>query len=1053
MALKDLKSILSDFRIPKKTPLVDKPNVEVNKGGNQRPLGGMLESTPKVAIAKNTPNKSGVDTTPIKQGDKFKGETTVIPFVTTDKFKGETTPTKSDSKSQFLGETTPTPMTNLEKFLGETNPTKMDTSEKFLGETTPTESNKESKFLGETSTKPMSLEERYLGETNPTKSDISSKFLGETTPIESNKESKFLGETSTKPMGLEERYLGETTPIESNRDSKFLGETNTKPMNLDGRYLGETTPNSKNNKSNGILKETFLGETTPIESNKESKFLGETTPIESNRESKFLGETNPIESNRSSKFLGETTPTVAAITSKFLGETNTPSFTFNPRHTDNARTPSAVNFIVDKHASGFTLNQIHKSPTRFKGVAGTKFDGTSSLYGELGSTNFFPDTNAVGFTYEQNSKVTNLFHRAPSKFLGVDSAGENWDSTSSTLSNHTLPNNSLSFSTGYKQFKSKTKSGAVQTYTPDSVNYESSYNSIGNTMQQRHSPSFLDEMYDKYNLREDAHNTGLTLFKHPLILRGIQRKGTKGNEPQNWGIAGINFDDGLIRGGVITSTVRAAIDAVRIGKWMASINGVLFGIKQFGLQQSNPNVESLGPIRKTKIWTPINTLASVLGQHIGFHPNRHGITPFDLNDGSYESVQKAKAIFHKGSLSDTALISPGTGNRLVQLHNESFGDNPTKKGMPFTTLLGKGGPNSLYGLIPNGMVPTRVVTTSPDMTNGMGVATPKIGTDSKNTYGDAWLDLTDDDKKEFGVAEPQRLVSSPVGGASDYTDVRGRHKQDVIGDGTIPAAEVIKDYETISYGDIPTRIAGDATINDFRGNLTNDNSQALFNSENYTDKNLRDRVNFGTPGLLGPLENRTEHWKTQAHSGNYGRFDLIQAKTPNSQIENDLVHCYFKTGEEILQFRGAVNGITDTFSPSWDSYKYNGRADNAYAYKSFERSVSFNIQVYATSRIEMKPIYTKLSKLASLTMPVYGGSAGYNGMITKFTLGTLFKDELVFIESLSYSMSDETPWDISKQGDAEYIGELPMGIEVSVGLKVLGKSKPAYGGTEIYSNV
>jgi hypothetical protein len=81
--------------------------------------------------------------------------------------------------------------------------------------------------------------------------------------------------------------------------------------------------------------------------------------------------------------------------------------------------------------------------------------------------------------------------------------------------------------------------------------------------------------------------------------------------------------------------------------------------------------------------------------------------------------------------------------------------------------------------------------------------------------------------------------------------------------------------------------------------------------------------------------------------------------------------------EHFIQFRGAVSGITDTFSPSWDSFKYNGRADQAYKYSSFERSLSFNIQVYATSRVEMLPIWEKLGRLASMTMPQYSSNSGY----------------------------------------------------------------------------
>jgi len=91
-----------------------------------------------------------------------------------------------------------------------------------------------------------------------------------------------------------------------------------------------------------------------------------------------------------------------------------------------------------------------------------------------------------------------------------------------------------------------------------------------------------------------------------------------------------------------------------------------------------------------------------------------------------------------------------------------------------------------------------------------------------------------------------------------------------------------------------------------------------------------------------------------------------------------------------------------------------------------------------------------LGRLASMTMPTYGDSAGYQGSIIKFRLGNLYVDELAYIDSLSYSMSDEAPWDISLKGSDNFIGELPMGIDVSITLKILGKEQPKYG-MSVYS--
>jgi hypothetical protein len=292
----------------------------------------------------------------------------------------------------------------------------------------------------------------------------------------------------------------------------------------------------------------------------------------------------------------------------------------------------------------------------------------------------------------------------------------------------------------------------------------------------------------------------------------------------------------------------------------------------------------------------------------------------------------------------------------------------------------------------------------------------------------------------------------------------GVNKVDAKGDGAkIPnGSEVIKDYQTIAYGKIPTRIAGAGENIDFRSLLTETSDEyKRAEKEDHKTNNIETKYKFNNPGKLGPNENRVDWEITGSAVKSQQRFDAVNAsglvitkedkegEDNKTAVLNDLIHLWFKMDKKRIQFRGTVSGITDTFSPSWDSIKYNGRADQAYQYKTFERSLSFTFKVYATSRIEMKPIYKKLSYLASMTMPTYGGSAGYTGKLINFRLGSLFNEREAFIESLSYSMSDETPWDLNLDSAENQLGELPMGVDVSIGLKILGP-KPSAGMTKVY---
>ena len=1045
MALKDMKSDLSKFRVPKTTPLDSKPEVQVNKNLNKTPLSGLVKDVPVKTSISPTSAKAGINPKKINQTEKFKGETSPKPMDNSEKFKGETTPKPMSLEERYLGQTDPKLVNQTEKFKGETNPKEMDNSSKFLGETNPKESDRSSKFLGETSPKESDKSSKFLGETTPKEANNQSQFLGETTPKEANNKTQFLGETTPKEANNKSQFLGETTPTESDRSSKFLGETTPSESDRSSKFLGETTP-TEMNIPNG---EKPLGQTTPKESDRSSKFLGETTPKESDRSSKFLGETTPLSSDRSSKFLGETSPTPMNIPNgeKGLGETTPTDFSFKKKLESEGKDFKEVNNLSDIHSTGFNSKFGGVEATRFVGVNpnNTVFDGASSLF-----SNTSDNTFTLGKTYGKS------FNDAGGMNSGEEGFG------------------------------------------------------IGKGQAKRKSPSFLDEQYNKFNLRDDAFNLGTAAFAHPLILRGIQRKGLTKGEPQKWGF-GFPIDDGLVRGGIVTAVDRAVVDAVRLGKWMISVKGLLWGVKNLGLQASNPNVETITGKRLTKVWTPINTIASTLGGFAGLHPRRHGILPLPeaANPEKYETVQKAKKV---AQVDDITLGIAGTGNRLVGLYNESFltiggtTTSSTFKGAPFLRLQGLGGPNSLYGLIPGGRVPHRDEDTRFDVFDGFTIQNQYsvVGTDPStgptaaqnlnflpfdrdktplgkevkpytefNKYPDREpnSDPNDTTNKKAGITHNDEFTygenrSSDLEG-SDYegTDLglawesystEGRPSDGALNRGVthtskenpfekvkntngtshnievLTSSELIKGYETIAYGNMPDRVANDIEVTDFRSLLTGDESTRATQAA-YADKSLQSRFGFTNPGKVGA--DRTDY--TTSHAA-----DPIQSGEIGGEAD-DLVKLIFDIhgGGSKLQFRGAVSGITETFSPGWDGMKYNGRADSAFMYKTFERSLSFNFQVYPTSKAELIPLYKKLERLSTMTMPNYG-SAGYEGILLDFTLGKLWVNQLSFIDSLSYSFSDDVPWDIDEGAS--------MGIDVSVGLKLLMNELPKYQ-TNVYN--
>ena len=169
-----------------------------------------------------------------------------------------------------------------------------------------------------------------------------------------------------------------------------------------------------------------------------------------------------------------------------------------------------------------------------------------------------------------------------------------------------------------------------------------------------------------------------------------------------------NFDDGLVRGGVVGAANASIVDTLRIGKFLKDFpKGPLFITKQVGLQLSNPILEHktnfvtnqptrgqglfnnignfisniankiLNAVGPTRIYNlGINTLAQIPVNAFGQHLQRHGFTPRRNDDNLYFKV--AQYNNNEGN------------NRLTKLRS-ILGNTRN-----INTYIG--GPSSVYGI-------------------------------------------------------------------------------------------------------------------------------------------------------------------------------------------------------------------------------------------------------------------------------------------------------------------------------------------------------------------
>lgn len=119
--------------------------------------------------------------------------------------------------------------------------------------------------------------------------------------------------------------------------------------------------------------------------------------------------------------------------------------------------------------------------------------------------------------------------------------------------------------------------------------------------------------------------------------------------------------------------------------------------------------------------------------------------------------------------------------------------------------------------------------------------------------------------------------------------------------------------------------------------------------------------------------------------------------------------------KKTVQFRATLSGMSESFSPSWDSNKFTGSPFNNYTYSGIERSVSFNFKVYSLNAEEHKIGWDKINFLNSLVFPqgYYKGSTAVIPPFIKLTIGDLYKGKDAFIESLTHTWDDGTPWNVS----------------------------------------
>jgi hypothetical protein len=173
---------------------------------------------------------------------------------------------------------------------------------------------------------------------------------------------------------------------------------------------------------------------------------------------------------------------------------------------------------------------------------------------------------------------------------------------------------------------------------------------------------------------------------------------------------------------------------------------------------------------------------------------------------------------------------------------------------------------------------------------------------------------------------------------------------------------------------------------------------------------------------------------------------------------NQVIVLFKKYGNNTLvPFVGAVTGISEDITPEWSGFKYIGSPFKVYRYGGVERSLKFNLKLYYFTEFEKWVMIRKINYLKSLAFPyeaiseiTYGESKGtaqyaFSPNLFEVSLGDMYKKVFGYMESLSFSVDDNTTWPnfayngkdkgnfIFNQSESLY----PSVIEASISIKII----------------
>jgi hypothetical protein len=124
-----------------------------------------------------------------------------------------------------------------------------------------------------------------------------------------------------------------------------------------------------------------------------------------------------------------------------------------------------------------------------------------------------------------------------------------------------------------------------------------------------------------------------------------------------------------------------------------------------------------------------------------------------------------------------------------------------------------------------------------------------------------------------------------------------------------------------------------------------------------------------------------------------------------------------------ITFRAFIDSFSDSYGASWGENKFVGRGESFYTYGGFNRDISLGFRIAVQSRQEQKPLYEKITYLASLCAPDYSEAGFMRGNLIYLTVGDYLVDVPGVLKGLSFGGFEESPWETAKKADGSPLAD------------------------------